>query len=92
MMESMNAPRIPLITMIAKRLTNGSFNGKSPVSVSIPEPTNTPEVPRAVMPPDVPVGTAEKVSILLGWTFDKMPISVPHVSAVAAASEPRNIR
>ena len=44
--------------------------------------------PRALTPPDVPVGTRRHVVIMRGEDFESMPISVPQVSAADAASAP----
>lgn len=92
MTESIKAPSIPLITIIMNKLINDSLSGKSPLKVKIPAPMRKPEVPRAVTPPDVPTGTFSNVIMSLGLLREKMPISVPQVSAVAAANDPRNIK
>src|SRR5581483_812174 len=44
--------------------------------------------PSAVTPPDMPAATGSNVTIERGRTRDAVPISVPHVSADAAASAP----
>ncbi len=90
--ESIKAPSIPLITIIMNKLINDSLSEKRPLKVKIPAPMKKPEVPRAVTPPDLPTGTFSNVIISLGSLGEKMPISVPHVSAVAAANDPRNIK
>jgi len=92
MMESIKAPSIPLITIIMNKLINDSVSEKRPLKVKIPAPMKKPEVPRAVTPPDLPTGTFSNVIISLGLLGEKMPISVPQVSAVAAANDPRNIK
>ncbi len=92
MTESIKAPSIPLITIIMNKLNNGSVSGNRPLKVKIPAPMKKPEVPRAVTPPDLPTGTFSNVIMSLGLLRDKMPISVPQVSAVAAANDPRNIK
>ena len=46
-------------------------------------------VPKIVMPPDVPLETFFFEKISVGDAFEKYPISVPHVSAVAEEIAPK---
>ena len=55
-----------------------------------PAPAIPPVVPRSDTPPSVPVGTGFPVVINRGGVLECLPISVAHVSAVAAANAPAN--
>ena len=46
-------------------------------------------VHKIVMPPDVPLETFFFEKIIVGDAFEKYPISVPHVSAVAEEIAPK---
>lgn len=56
-----------------------------PDEAKINDPRKEAEVPKNVIPPDFPGETFLKVVIKTGWDLDKIPISVPQVSAVTAA-------
>jgi len=49
--------------MITAIFISDCSKGKIPLNVNIPAPTNTPEVPNTVTPPEVPAGTALPVNI-----------------------------
>jgi len=49
------------------------------------DPRKEAEVPKKVIPPDLPGETFLKLVIKIGSDLDKIPISVPQVSAVTAA-------
>ena len=53
------------------------------------DPRREAQVPMKVTPPDLPGETFLKVVIKTGSDFDKIPISVPQVSAVAVAKAVR---
>lgn len=49
------------------------------------DPRKEAELPKKVIPPDLPGETFLKLVIKIGSDLDKIPISVPQVSAVTAA-------
>ena len=56
----------------------------------INDPITEPSKPMFVIPPDSPLGKVTLEIISTGLTFENLPISVPHVSEFAAATDARN--
>src|SRR5712692_4370395 len=88
MSESASIPATPATT----RTPNSGARPELHVRVAraaIPTaPTTPPAVPRTVIPPELPRGTRAQVVMTRGGKGENAPISVAHVSAVAAASAP----
>src|SRR6266566_9800990 len=84
--ESNSIPRTPATTTATATLgSNRKANAAIKAAPAIP-----PTVPTSVIPPSVPAGTGLPVVISRGGLREYRPISVAHVSAVAAASAPAN--
>ena len=72
---------------ITKKVVVLSRINKYPINPMIIDPSNDPNVPIIVIPPDVPWGTLFLDIISIGLDFDNFPSSVPHVSELAAATD-----
>ena len=87
--ESTIAPRKPPNRAASAMISLFPLPG-SPPKDKMKAPAIAPAVPTGVIPPEVPGSTCLKFKMLTGLIPDRRPISVAHVSAVAAAREPRN--
>ena len=79
-------PEIKIISKIPMSLMNNIT-----VIVIKRLPMNAPKLPIDVIPPDVPLETGFQFMIFFGAFFEKTPISVAQVSALAAVIDPTNI-
>ena len=75
----------PLNPKSRSEITNASTIVTGVTSPIHSAPAISASVPASVMPPDIPVATGRQVRIERGVPRANVPISVAHVSAVAAA-------
>lgn len=61
--------------------------GRNPIKTSEKEPKRELAVPRRLMPPELPGETLLKPLREIGSALDKIPISVPQVSALTVAKQ-----
>jgi hypothetical protein len=87
--ESISMPATPATATTAPSLSpcGPTIQVKPPMTAA---PSTPPAVPKKVIPPLAPVATEAPVVMRRGGAEERVPISVAHVSAAAAASAPAN--
>lgn len=88
-MESNNKPTTPPMNITAKNLSGDKIPRGKIKRAIIKAPKIPPSVPFRLIPPSVPACTSLNVVILQVFPGFRVPISVAHVSAVAAANAPK---
>src|SRR3989304_10606260 len=87
---SINEPEKPAIPIIKKNSSlkgTGEIPGRNPTKTRKKEPKRELAVPIRLMPPELPGDTLLKPLREIGSALDKIPISVPQVSALTVAKQ-----
>ena len=80
-------PAIPIIKKSSRLKGTGETPGRNPLMTKRKEPKRELAVPIRLMPPELPGDTFLKPLKEIGSAFDRIPISVPQVSALTVAKQ-----